>query len=593
MLYPVSGDKIAQMTETTINDNFTKPAPHKAGLGRRLFLEKSDGLTLVFSTLIINLFSLAVPLVTLQVYDRILAFHSTGTLQVLCAGIFIITILDIIMRLSRSGLIGWASARFEHAAYTNALKHLLGAQLHALGKYSHGEQLHKLGSIAKLKSFYSGQSLINLIDLPFVIVFLGFIAYLSGWLVAVPVVLLIVFGGYATYLGHSMKRALEMRDRDDDKRINFVSEILENIHTVKMLGLESTLQRRHEALQGKNIHDTHTLNTRNAQSYNASALFTQIMMISMIAIGALMTVNGQITMGVLIACVLLSGRVMQPVQRALSFWISYQEFRLAQQKIETLFAVPLQAKIEKENLKAPKGKLEIKNLVFSYEDRSHKIFDNLSLTLAPGKVISLGGPPGDGKTTLLKLIAGLQDPTAGQILIDGMETCRIPSGTLPHYVGYLPSQSDIFQGTIMDNLTSFRPEMEEQTLEIAKYLGIDKVVSKLSRGYQTQLFDSPADPVTPGMKQRITIGRVLVNRPRLLLFDFADKSLDKDGYNHVFRLLGQLKGQASMIIVSNDRNILHLAQQEYVLENGTLVTLDDSRYSKSDAVEMTLKELRS
>ena len=390
-----------------------------------------------------------------------------------------------------------------------------------------------------------------------------------------------------------MKRALESRSRDDDERINFISEILDRVHTIKMGGLEPAFQRRHEALQGKSVHEAHILGARNAQGFNAASMFTQIMMVAMISIGALMVLDGQITMGVLIACVLLSGRVMQPVQRALTFWLGVQEFRLAKRKIDEVLALPLQEKGSAEDLKPAKGKLEIKNLSFAYEEGGEPLLENLNLILQPGRAISLGGPPGDGKTTLLKLIAGLYEPTAGEVFLDGTQSGRYPFGMLAKYVGYLPSEADIFQGSIMDNLTSFRPVLEEGALEIAGYLGIDKVVSKLPQGYQTKLFDGPADPLTPGMKQRLTIGRVLVNRPRLLLFDFADKSLDKEGYNHVFRLLGQLKGQVSMILVSNDRNILHLAQEEYVIEDRKLVAMDDSRFSKSGQLVQPLKELRS
>ncbi len=574
----------------------------KNGLKQRLFLKPFDVGILVFSTLIINLFSLVVPLVTLQVYDRILAFQSAGTLQVLCAGVVVVVVLDIFLKLSRSSLIGWTSARFEHTAYSSALAHLMNAKLKSVKAFTPSEHLHKLGAIAKLKSFYSGQSMISLIDMPFVAIFLGFIWYLSGWLVLVPVILLGIFIMYAGVLAANIKKALEMRDHHDDKRINLVSEILENIHTVKMLGLETALVRRHEFLQGQNVHDSHDLSARNAQGYNAAALFTQIMMVAMISIGALMVLQGSITMGVLIACVLLSGRVMQPVQKALSFWISFQEYRLARHKIDALFDLPTQEKLSKNVLKTPKGKLEIKNLCFEHD--THKkdapdsentrplLFDNMNLTLKPGEVIALGGPPGDGKTSLLKLIAGLYEPGSGIVSIDGVETCRIPCGDIPKYVGYLPADADIFQGTILENITSFRPDLNEAALEMASHLGIDKVVSKLSQGYQTLLFDGPADPLTPGMKQRITICRVLVNRPRILLFDFADKSLDKEGYNHVFRLLGQLKGQASMILVSNDRNILHLAREEYLIEDGKLIAKDDSRYSKSEEVLQPLQELR-
>lgn len=569
------------------------------GIRKNARLGFGGALVLIFSTLIINLFSLAVPLVTLQVYDRILAFQSAGTLQVLSAGVAIIVLFDIFLKLTRSSMIGWTSARFEHAAYTDVLKHLMSSKLQALRQYSPGEQLHRLSSIAKLKNFYSGQALTSLIDLPFVVIFIGFIYYLAGDLVFIPIGLLGLFGLYTLTLGQSMKKALVMRDYDDDKRINFISEILENIHTVKMLGLETAFQRRHEALQAKNIQDSYVLSAKNAQGLNAASLFTQIMMVSMICIGAFMVIGGQITMGVLIACVLLSGRIMQPIQKALSFWISFQEYRLAKRKIDELFALPTQNKSVNEDLKEPKGRLDIKDLNFFYgldepeDGHPNALFKNLKLTVTPGKAIALGGPPGDGKTTLLKLIAALHEPKSGQILIDGVETKNIPYGDIAKYIGYLPSEAQIFQGSIMDNLTGFRPEMEDQAMEIATYLGIDKVVSKLSQGYQTQLSDGPADPVTPGIKQRITIGRVLVNKPRLILFDSADKSLDKDGYNHVFRLLGQLKGQASMILVSNDRNILHLAQEEYVVEDGKLVGFDDSRYSKSGQIEQPLKELRS
>lgn len=582
---------------TSINDtqskqNTTPDNKNENKLTGGLYLQPVDRAVLVFSTLLINLFSLAVPLMTLQVYDRILAFHSTGTLQVLVAGVCVIVVLDVLLKLCRGALIGWTSARFEHAAYTGVIEHVMRARIPALRKLSPGEQLQRISAIAKLKSFYSGQSLISLIDLPFVVIFLAFIAYLGGGLVLVPLVLLALFGAFAVFIGDRMKKSLRLRDIADDRRINFVSEILSHIHTVKMLGLESAFQRRHEFLHAQSIDDSHALNAQNTLGYNAAALFTQTMIVAMISIGALMVLDGQITMGVLIACVLLSGRIMQPIQRALSFWIGFQDYQLARGKINELFALPAQP-TDREIVgnKDPKGRLDITKLTFGYhEDKA--LFHGLDFSLAAGKAIALVGPPGDGKTTLMKLIAALHEPDTGTIEIDGLSVGNIPKAHLARFVGYLSSDAVIFQGSIMGNLTGFRPELEDQALEIAGYLGIDKVVSKLAAGYNTELFNGPADPITPGMKQRLSLARVLTNRPRILLFDHADKSLDKEGYNHMFKLLGQLRGQATMILSSNDRNILHLAQEEYLIQDGKLVR-DQGQFHKGGDIVRPFKELRA
>ena len=560
-----------------------------------MFLSPIDRAVLIFSTFIINLFALAVPLVTLQVYDRILAFNSVATLQVLCLGVCVIVVLDILMKLMRSSIIGWISARFEHTCYNNVLSHLMRARLKDLDAFTSGELLQNVESVAKLKSFYSGQSLISLVDLPFVLIFVGFIWYLAGPLVIVPIVLLVIFAVYASILGRQLKSVLERRERHDDRRIDHVTETLEKIHSIKMMGLEPIFQRRHEFVQAGAVKDTQDLNYLNVLGVNAAAFFTQVMMISMISIGAVMVLSGTITMGVLIACVLLSGRIMQPVQRVLSFWMSFQEFRLAENKIAGMLDLPGETPLPSKDIQKAKGRLAIKDMSYKHHpDDEDFLFKNINLTLQPGQIIALGGPPGGGKTVLLKLIAGLSSPDSGEVLVDGVAASKYPADVRPHHIGYLPSESEIFQGSIMDNLTSFRPALEKEALEICGYLGVDKVVSKLPQGYDTPLLDGPADPVTPGMKQRITIARVLVNKPRLLLFDFADRALDREGYNHLFRLLGQLKGQVSMIIVSNDRNLLHLAQDEYILENGEIKSFDDSQYSKAKyAVPLLRKELET
>ncbi len=546
-------------------------------LMRGVYIDTRRFLFLVMTTFVINLFSLAVPLFTLQVYDRILSFQSYGTLNVLAVGVIVVVVLDVILKTCRNHIIGWASATFENAAYNFTLNHLLNLRHNKTKSVSPSEQLNQIDNIARLKSFYSGHALVNIIDLPFVLVFLGFIAYFSVTLFLISVLLLTFFAIYALFIGVKIKKTLQNKDLNDDERISFTTEILNNIHTVKMLGLENAFHRQHEHLQSENILTSYNLSEENAHSYNVASLFTQTMMVAMVSIGALLVLDGDLTMGVLIACVLLSGRVMQPIQKALTFWVSYQEHKIAKDKLEALLSLPVRQynPIDEDHL--AKGKLHLKAVNYSEIDGGQPLLKDINLRLSPGSAIALVGTPSKEKTTFMHLILGLISPDEGSVQVDNIEAATIPPSDIAKYVGYLSADTEIFQGTIMDNITSFRPNLETQAIEMSKYLGIDKVVSKLANGYQTMLFDGQADPITPGMKQRITIARILINRPRIVLFDFADRSLDKEGYNHVFKLLGQIKGQATLVLASNDKNIIQLADQEYSFEDGSLLAVRKKR----------------
>lgn len=574
---------------------FNRVSPNECKQEQQRYLRCCDITLLILISLLVNVFSLAVPLVSLQIYDRILNNNGVGTLNVLCAGVVIVVILDAVLKLCRSSIITIASAKFEHETYTGSINQLIQAKMRSVQKYSPAEWLHRLGSISKMKNFFNGQALMAIIDIPFVVIYMGLIAYLAGWLVCVPIGLLVLYVGYAYIVEYSVKRVLVSQNKGNSARIKYLSDILEKIHTVKMLGLEKAFLRGYEEFIGSNVSVSYNVVNKNAQMMAMSTLFTQLMMIAMVSFGAMMVLAGQLTMGGVIACVLLSGRIMQPIQRAMSLWMSYQEYKIAQKDLNEITELEETQRVYASQLDNPKGKLEIKDLVFSYKHEAEKtpLLNGINLSLKPGTIMALQGNVGDGRKTLLKLIVGLYQPDSGTVVLDGVEAGSYPMSEISKYVGYLPSDAQIFNGTIIDNITGFRKELEDKVPEMAKLLGFDSMVSKLPKGYQTVLSNSLADPLTPGIKQRITIARVLINRPKLLLFDFADKSLDREGYNHVFRLLGQIKGQATMIIVSNDHNLMHLAHEEYRIESGKLIPQKRITQSTADTVTPPLEGYRS
>ena len=538
------------------NDNF--------GVGRG---------TLVICSLAINMLSLALPITTLQIYDRIISTGGLATLNVLTAAVCVAVVLESILKFTRSYVTAWAGARFEHKVSCAAMKHILNADIREVEKQSSGEYLTKMAAISKLREFYSGHALMTLIDLPFVVIFLGLIGYLAGGLVVVPIIMLVMFVGMTMASGRTVRHTLARRDVRDDEKYNFVLETLSGIHTVKSGAFEPFFTRHYESLQTACSKENYKVATRTGQNSNYSYLFTNLLTVSMVAYGALEAANGQLSMGALVACVLLSGRIMQPVQRAMGFWTRYQDFELSLNQVDSIFDLPIRKQVEGHSESYADNSVELKNI--SYNFGNNNVLDKVTLELKKGECVAVTSESSNGKTTLLKLIAGVYAPSRGEVLTNEAHPASYSSEELVKHIGYLPTQGIIYRGTILENLTRFGQTPVEKAFEMSTMLGIDKEVAKLPNGYNTQLEGSIADNVPPGLKQRIAVARVLACRPKIILFDHADRALDKEGYNQFYRLFGRLKGKATMVIVSSDQNLLRLADRQYQLEDKKLSLMEN------------------
>ncbi|WP_394201976.1 peptidase domain-containing ABC transporter [Marinagarivorans algicola] len=536
--------------------------------------------TLIIASLAIHLLSLSLPVTTLQVYDRILVSQNLGTLNALAIGVGIAILLEAVIRGARSYVVSWGSAVYEHALSCNALRHILHTNLVEVEKEDVSQYLQRMNSISRMREFTSGQALITLIDLPFVIIYITLIAYLAHSLALVPISILLLFSVLAWALGKKIKAVLQQRDESDEKRTSFFIQVLTGIHTAKSLGHENQLQRQYEELQRQTSIYSYFLSKSTNTAVNYSALFTQMMTVSMIAFGAPMVLSGSLTMGTLIACVLLSGRIMSPVQKALGIWTRFQDYQLCCNQVATIFESPLIEHVSRETSGMIEGSIKIKDLNFSYSVNDKLLLYGINLELKRGQAISISGDHSCGKTTLLKLIAGLYLPCSGEIIINGAMAHLHPPHELIKHLGYLPMEGSIFKGTLQENLSAFGLNEDHNVKQIIQLLGIDKEIAKLPAGFETQLDGGNSDVIPPGLKQRIAIARVLSAKPKILLFDNADRGLDKEGYHLVYKLLAKLKGKVTMILISDDKNIIQLSDYEYVLGNGELTQrqfMDESK----------------
>lgn len=535
------------------------------------FLRPRHFRLLLASSLAVNALALALPLMTMQVYDRVLAGHAEDTLAVLAGGVIIAAMAELVLRICRSIIVGMSGAQFEHEAATHALGALLQAEPRAHEDASGAVLAQDIGAAARLKDYYGGQMMVTLlVDLPFTAVFLALQAWLAGWLVLVPTMVLLLFLIVSFRHGKELRSCMDRREKEDNARYSFITSTLQSVHTIKAMCVEAAMARRFEDLQRESGPTNYNLACLHGMAGSLSYGFAQIMTVAVITAGAPMAIGGHITVGTLIACVLLSGQIMQPLQRGLGLWLRFQDFGLARERLASLLTLPARPVLATSELQAGHGAVKMEETRFAYIE-GQPVLDGAELEIAPGDTVAIVGASGSGKTTLLELLAGLYNPDRGRITFSGMETCALPAAERARYVAYLPMNGMILRGSIMDNLTGFNLEARAQARLVADQLGIEEAVALLPSGYDTPLEGHATDVVPPGLKQRIAIARALLHRPRLVLFDNADHGMDHESYSRIFELLARLKGKATLVLVSEDRNILSLADHVYELRRGRLV----------------------
>jgi ATP-binding cassette subfamily C protein LapB len=543
-------------------------ASHIGVLGARSRGAQSE---LIAASLALIILDLAIPLITLQVYNRVIPGEAVETLTMLALAGIVAIALETLLRLSRAKLISFSGFSQSHRLSRDVNLALLRADT-AQVNARQDDLLNRLESVGALRDFQSGQVSITLVELLTVPLLLGVIALIAGPLVLVPLITII---GLAILIWRHTKQLETVsneRRNADAGRYNFIIEMMQSMHTIKALGMERKITRKYEALKERSTKRNFDVATSLAGIFDLSMAAGNLITFGTVIFGAYLVVQGALSAGGLIACILLAGRVTPPVRSGLFLLSRRKEYLTRKADVEDLLAskslVPAThrgSEISTQN----NGKLDLKALRFAYPD-GPAVFENVSLSARKGDVISIDGAPGSGTTTLLKAIAGLHAVQSGEVLINDKPVLSFSPNELAQNVGYIRTRSTIYRGSIMDNLTRFGETRFNDVRYVARLLKLDEDVARLPSGYDTQLQGNEADPIPPGMKQRIGMVRCLALRPKLILFDNADAALDRRSYELTYQLFEQLRGSITLILCSNDSFLQDMALRRYVLSNAVL-----------------------
>ena len=518
----------------------------------------------------INLLALVLPLVILQVYDRILPNQSRETLLFLILGLTGVIIIDTVMKISRSYLVSWAAMQHDYKLKVDAVKRMLYAPESSFNQNAASTHIDRLNALDTMRDYYGGEARLLLLDLPFVAVFLGFIYLIGGFLVLVPIVLFIILGLATLMISASLRTVYEQRMDHDERGQDFIIESLVGIATIKTMAMEPKMLRRFERLRKLGASTNHKMIMLSNSSQTLGNIFANLSMVSVVSVGALMVIDGNLTVGALAGCTLLSGRTIQPLLRAIALWTQMQTISVAESQMQALFELPKVDDNEMQPQAKIEGNLSLRDLSFGYEAKQ-PILSHINLEIPLGTIIGVKGSDGSGKSILLKLISGALDPTTGEILIDGLSMGGEARQALDTQIAYIGPKSEIFHGTIIDNLTMFQTgKAVDFACQAAQLIGLEENIHRMPEGYKTVIGAAIAEQLPAGMTQRIGIARALSRRPKILLLDEANSSLDGRSDWLFKEGLKQLKGEITIVLVSNRPSTLQLADHVYEIVDGSL-----------------------
>lgn len=407
----------------------------------------------VLSSLSINILALAVPIMSLQIYDRILPNPGTGTLSIFIGGVILAIALETILRLARAYTLSWTGAAYEHRLAMRAMDHVLGSNIASLTRTGIGEYLQSVSAIGKTKDFHNGYSLTVYVDLLFVLVYLALIGMVAGPLMLVPGVVLMFFCVVSLYQGQNLRHHLQGREKVDDKRYNFLIETLEGIGTVKSFALENNFVRRYESVQDEESRANYRVTQAMSLTFNTVFVFAGVMLLCVTCAGAAMVQNGWMTTGALIASVILSGRMMHPIQKAMALWARYQDYSLAKQKVDHIFDVETHPVMEiRQDPIHRNGRISLENVSFMRQGGADVLLDNVSFSIQKGECVLIDADRDECRTAVLELMAGVYPVHTGQIKVDEVNIGQYSPEQLIRHLGYMPTEAVIFRGTIRDNI---------------------------------------------------------------------------------------------------------------------------------------------
>lgn len=514
-------------------------------------------------SLAINILQLASPLYMMQVFDRVLSSRSGDTLIMLTLiTVLAVAVMALIEAIRSQMLVrigNWLDDRLGPTVFSGALKTAL--------RSDPARAAQGLRDLATVRGFITGPSVTPLLDAPWAPIFIVALFVLHPVLGLVGLIGGGVLFGLALLNELLTKRPLREAGIAASKSHQRAEAALRNAEVIRAMGMGDGVLRIWRRDSTGTMEAQRAAGTRGVAILALSRFSRITVQTVILGAGAWLVIQHEASPGAMFASMFLLGRALAPVENAIGTWKSLVAARLARRRLAELVAAVPEGEAGME-LPRPQGELVVERVVFMPPGGDEPTLRGVSLELAPGEVLGVIGPSAAGKSTLARLIAGTWTPTAGKVRLDGADISVWHDSNGSHHVGYLPQDIELFAGTVRDNIARLGEASPSTIIEAAKLVGLHEAIMRLPRGYNSEIGEAGLK-LSGGQRQRIALARAIFGKPRLVVLDEPNASLDHEGEEALHKAIAKLKEMGTTIVMIAHRpSILGLADKLLVLRNG-------------------------
>lgn len=509
-----------------------------------------------------NLLMLAVPLYTLQVFDRVFGSRSIETLLMLSLVTIVALVAMTYFEMIRSRLLLSAGMDMDKSIGHQVLSVLLDE----VGRGKRND-IANLRDVATVRAFLTGTGIIALFDAPWVPIFMLLIFMfhpLLGLLGLISSVILLVLAWFNEKVTRSPTQAMMLQSRISGR---FIDSAVRNAEAARAMGMSEAIIRRWES-GNQQVMGAQTHLGINSTAINSVIRFVRLLaQLMQTGVGAWLVLHNEIGAGAMVASGMILARAFAPIENAVGSWKAFLETRDAYRRINELLGEQnLQGQVL--NLPAPVGQITAERLVMGWAERP--VLKGISFQLAAGESLGLIGPSGAGKSTLARLLTGVWKPFSGTVRLDGADMSQWPREDLGKYIGYLPQDVELFPGTVAENIARMQLVDSEAVIEAAKMAGVHELILGFVHGYQTDVGENGMN-LSAGQRQRIGLARTLFQSPRLVILDEPNANLDHEGEIALTQSLTRMKdAKMTVVVISHRPSILSNVDKIMVLREGII-----------------------